>query len=106
MADGSSTHTPGELQRVRALRLANEVRCARARLKRRVAAGEVGAAEVIEHSPSEARGMALAELLASQRQWGNQRTRRLLRRVGLQEQRRLSQLTERQRQLLIAALTA
>ena len=94
-----------EPQRLRALRLANLMRSQRARLKRQLARGELGVPQVIEHSPPEVQGMALGELLASQRQWGSEHSRRLLQRVGVQEQRRLGQLTERQRRLLIAALT-
>ena len=94
-----------EPQRLRALRLANQVRSEHARLKRQLARGELGVAQVIECPPPEVQGMALGELLASQRQWGSERSRRLLQRVGLQEQSRLGQLTERQRRLLIAALT-
>jgi hypothetical protein len=101
---GFAEQSRDEPQRRRALRLANRIRSERARLKRRLAAGELGAAQVIECSPSEARSMALAELLASQRQWGSERSRRLLQRVGVHEQRRLGQLTERQRRLLITAL--
>ena len=41
----------GEPQRLRALERANEIRLARAVLKRRIAAGEVSAAEVILNPP-------------------------------------------------------
>lgn len=49
MAGGGLAQTPGDLQRLRALQLANRVRSERARLKkRRLAAGELGAAQMIE----------------------------------------------------------
>ena len=43
-----------EPQRLRALERANEIRLARAELKRRIAGGQVSAAEVILTPPSEA----------------------------------------------------
>ena len=50
-------------QHMRALELANRVRLARAELKRRIADGELTAAEVIASCPWEAESMAVADLL-------------------------------------------
>lgn len=96
--------TTDEPQRVAALRRANLVRTERAEIKRRLAAGELSPVEVIDRMPAAARGMSLAALLGSQRYWGSTRSKRLLVRVGLQESKRLGELTERQRRLLLAAL--
>ena len=67
-----------EPQRMRALERANEIRLARADLKRRIADGEVSAADVILAPPREAATWALGELLTSQRRWGGTRCRKFL----------------------------
>ena len=69
--------SPGP-QHLRALQRANAVRLARADLKRRVADGEVSAAEVILRSPWEAESMTVSDLLTSQKRWGSTRCRKLL----------------------------
>ena len=68
-------------QHLCALERANEVRLARAELKRRVARGEIDVAEVILYSPWEVQNMAVADLLMSQRRWGQTRCRKLLARL-------------------------
>src|SRR5437588_713246 len=65
-------------QRVEALGRANRVRTARASLKRRIADGHVSAAEVILLHPWEVESMPVADVLMSQRHWGDMRCRRLL----------------------------
>ncbi len=50
--------------------------------------------------------MSITELLSSQRRWGRTRTRKFLAPLGMTENKRLGTLTERQRQLLAAALHA
>jgi len=91
--------------RMRALARANEVRVARARLKRRVAAGDPSAAEVILAPPRFAEGWPLMQLLMSQRQWGRARARRFLANTGIDERKPLGSLTDRQRRQLAARLT-
>jgi hypothetical protein len=93
-------------QHMRALARANEVRLARAELKRRVAAGKVSATEVVLGCPWEAESMPLIELLSSQRRWGRARSRKLIVHTGLSENKRLGTLTERQRGILAGALEA
>jgi hypothetical protein len=93
-------------QCMRALARANEVRLARAALKREVAAGEREVTEVVSELPWEARSMPLAELLCSQRRWGRARSRKLLNSVGLSEGKRLGTLTARQQGILVGALEA
>ena len=91
-------------QHMDALRQANEVRLARAGLKRRVADGEVSAAEVVRASPWEARNMTVFELLMSQRRWGRTRSRSLLARTEVPETKQLGKLTERQRRAVVDVL--
>ena len=93
-------------QQLRALGKANRVRLARAELKRKVAAGEVCAAEVVLECPWEAASMEIGDLLRSQRRWGEARCRRLLVSVGLPEHKQVGTLTDRQRKLLAAVLEA
>jgi hypothetical protein len=93
-------------QHMRALQRANEVRLARAELKRRVTDGETNAATVILTSPWEAESMAVAELLMSQRRWGHTRARRFLAGVPMTETKTIGSMTERQRQNLAAMLEA
>ena len=93
-------------QHLKALERANRVRLARAALKRRVAAGELSAAQVIIASPWEAESMSISELLMSQRRWGRTRCRRVLLSLGLPENKKIGTMTERQRDVLAAVLCA
>ncbi len=93
-----------EPQRLRALERANEIRLARAGLKRRIAIGEVSAAEVILGCPAEAASWSVGELLLSQRRWGSTRSRKFLSRNQVVETKPIGQLTERQRRVLASAL--
>jgi hypothetical protein len=93
-------------QRLRALGRANEVRLARAELKRRIAQGNVSAAEVILAPPLEALNWAVGDLLMSQRRWGSTRCRKFLVRNDINETKSVGSLTERQRRLLATQLGA
>jgi anti-anti-sigma factor len=75
-------------------------------LKTRVANGQLAAAEVILSCPSVAAGMPIAQLLASQRGWGEARSRAFLAEVGVREDKSLGSLTERQRQAAASLLRA
>jgi hypothetical protein len=92
-------------QQVQALKHANDVRCARAALKRGIAAGRTDVSEVLLVPPLIAEKMALGELLMSQRGWGHVRSERFLRSAGLIETKTLGSLTVRQRVGLAALLT-
>jgi hypothetical protein len=94
-----------DCQYMRALERANEVRLARAELKRKVAAGAVNAAEVVLECPWEAASMAVSDLLTSQRRWGHTRCRKLLAQVPLTERKTIGSMTERQRRTLAALLS-
>jgi hypothetical protein len=93
-----------EPQRLRALERANEVRLARAELKRRIADGYISAAEVILASPWQASSWTVGDLLMSQRRWGTTRCRKFLARNQISEVKQVGCLTERQRRLLAAQL--
>jgi hypothetical protein len=91
-------------QHLRALARANEVRLARAELKRQVADGEISAADVILECPWEAASMPVADLLTSQRRWGTTRCRKVLQSVPMSENRTVGSMTERQRDALARLL--
>jgi hypothetical protein len=93
-------------QHMQALELANQVRLARARLKRRVLSGELTAADVIQNCPPEAESMPIADLLTSQRRWGSTRCHRFLASVSMSENKTIGSMTERQRRALAALLSA
>ena len=93
-------------QHLRALEHANRVRLARADMKRRIAAGELTAAEVVLTCPWQAESMSISDLLMSQKRWGRARCRRLLVSIGVPENKRVGTLTERQRLALAAVLSA
>ena len=101
----ASTVVPAP-QHMQALAHANRVRLARASLKRAILAGQVDAVEVIRTCPWQVETMTVGELLRSQRRWGRARARNLLISLGLNENRELGRLTERQRTVLAAALEA
>jgi hypothetical protein len=91
-------------QHLRALARANEVRLARAELKRQVAEGEIIAAHVILECPWEAASMTVSDLLTSQRRWGTTRCRKLLQSIPMSENKTVGSMTERQRQALSGLL--
>ena len=104
--NATATIAPAGPQHMRALERANQVRLARAELKRRIAGGEVGVAEVILDCPWEADSMAVSDLLMSQRRWGQTRCRKFLAQVPMSEKKTVGSMTERQRRTLATMLTA
>ena len=95
---------PASPQHMRALERANQVRLARAELKRRVATGELEVAGVILECPWEAESMAVADLLMSQRRWGQTRCRKFLSQIPMSEKKTIGSMTERQRRTLAVQL--
>jgi hypothetical protein len=93
-------------QHLQALERANAVRLARAALKRAIACGEVSAADVILDAPWEAESMTVADLLTSQRRWGQTRCRRFLQSIPLSESKTIGSMTDRQRHAAAELLTA
>ena len=102
MHDASTTMAPAPPQHMQALQRANEVRLARAELKRNIGSGTLAVAEVIVTCPWEAASMTIAELLTSQRRWGTSRCSKFLAGIGMPETKTVGSMTERQRALLAA----
>jgi hypothetical protein len=75
-------------------------------MKRRVAAGELPAAEVVLSCPWQAHTMKISDLLMSQKRWGRTRCRRLLMSHNVPENKQIGTLTERQRLALAEVLRA
>ena len=103
-ATATATMAPAGPQYMRALERANQVRLARAALKRQVAMGLVDASEVILECPWEAESMAVADLLMSQRRWGQTRCRKFLAQIPMSETKTVGTMTDRQRRTLAAML--
>jgi hypothetical protein len=93
-------------QRLRALERANQVRLARASLKRGIAEGKVPAARIILEAPWEVSSWPVGDLLMSQRRWGSTRCQKFLRGLEISETKQIGTLTERQRVALAAHLDA
>jgi hypothetical protein len=104
--NATATIAPAGPQYMRALERANQVRLARADLKRRVALDEVAVDGVIMDCPWEAESMAVGDLLMSQRRWGQTRCRKFLAQVPMSEKKTIGSMTDRQRRTLAAMLTA
>lgn len=102
--NATATMTPAGPQYMRALERANKVRLARADLKRRVAIGEVEVAEIVLDCPWEAESMTVADLLMSQRRWGESRCRKFLAMVPMSETKTVGSMTDRQRRTLARML--
>ena len=102
--NATATIAPAGPQYMRALERANQVRLARAELKRRVAMNEVSCAEVIMDCPWQAESMAIGDLLMSQRRWGQTRCRKFLAQVPMSEKKTIGSMTDRQRRTLAAML--
>lgn len=92
-------------QTIQALQQANRARRARSVLKRQVADGQLGPAEVILTCPSEVASMPVGQLLRCQPGWGAVRSRALLARVAVREDKSIGSLTDRQRHALASQLT-
>ncbi len=100
MHDATATLAPAPPQHMQALQRANEVRLARAELKRKVGEGLITVEEIIVTCPWEAASMTIAELLTSQRRWGRTRCTKFLKHIGMPEAKTVGSMTERQRRLL------
>jgi hypothetical protein len=101
----ASTAVPAP-QHMQALAHANRVRLARASLKRAILANQIDVTDVVRKCPWEVETMTIGELLRSQRRWGRTRVRKFLSSLALNENRELGRLTDRQRNVLAAELTA
>ena len=104
MSDVATT-APGP-HHLRALARANEVRLARAELKRRVLDQELTVADVVLDPPGAALTMTVADLLMSQKRWGHTRCRKFLSGIPMSEAKTVGTMTDRQRHAVAHALTA
>jgi hypothetical protein len=95
------SHAP---QHLKALERANEVRQSRARLKRRIASGDVSVGHVLVACHPDAATMSISDLLMSQKWWGRTRSRRVLVSTGIPEWKPVGDLTQRQRTAMAAVL--
>src|SRR5256885_420157 len=86
---GETAASDAAPQHLMALQRANEVRLARADLKRRICSQELSAASVVLECPWEADSMEISDILMSQRRWGRARCRRLLLSLGMPENKQL-----------------
>jgi hypothetical protein len=103
--NATATVAPAGPQYMRALERANQVRLARAELKRRVAVNDLHVADVIMECPWEADSMAVGDLLMSQRRWGQTRCRKFLAQVPMSEKKTIGSMTDRQRRTLADMLS-
>jgi hypothetical protein len=105
MHDATATIAPAP-QHMQALRRANEVRLARAQLKRGVGDGTISVRKVVLDCPWEAASMTVIELLLSQRRWGTTRCSKFLGAVGIPESKTVGAMTQRQRKALVDEMSA
>lgn len=91
-------------QHMQALGLANDIRLRRATLKREITEGTRTAASVLLDPPDEALTMSVFVLLTAQRRWGRSRSLRMLRVAQVKEGKKLSELTPRQRDVLVGLI--
>jgi hypothetical protein len=102
--EAAPTIAPAPPQHMQALARANQVRLARARLKRELMSGMRRADEVVLHCPEEAESMTMIELLSAQRGWGRKRSRHLREALMVGEHKQVGALVERQRRMIADAL--
>ena len=88
-------------QRLRALAQANQVRTARAELKRELASGKIELVEILADPPPCARTARVRDLLVVLPRIGSVRAGRILAHCGIAHSKTLAGLTERQRGELI-----
>lgn len=87
-----------------ALTVAQETRLARADAKRRIRMGELSIAAALELP--ELQTMSLTALLETQTRWGHVRAERMCRDLLISPWRHLTDLTDRQRRLIVDAALA
>jgi hypothetical protein len=92
-------------QRLNSLRRANDVRLKRVALRRQVASGALHVSDVLSSRPDEALNWKIGDLLLAQPRWGANRLRKFLGYQKVSESRTVGQLTDRERERLIRALS-
>jgi hypothetical protein len=91
-------------QRLRALRLANEVRSARAQLKKDLASRKIELARILAEPPEYVRTARVRDLLLALPKIGSVKASRILADCGIAHSKTLGGLTERQRSELLNRL--
>lgn len=91
-------------QRLSALRRANEIRLARALLKKDLAAGRCRIEDLLAEAPELARGAKVYDLLLAVPKLGRVRVSKLMHHCRISETKTLGGLSDRQRAELIASL--
>jgi len=91
-------------QRLRALRLANEIRAARAQLKKDLASGKMELAQILAQPPAYVRTARVRDVLLALPKIGSVKAGRILADCGIAHSKTLGGLTERQRTELLRRL--
>ena len=94
---GASVPGRSREQRLRALRLANEIRSARAQLKKDLASGKIELAQVLARSPECVRTARVRDVLLALPKIGSVKAARILADCGIAHSKTLGGLTDRQR---------
>jgi hypothetical protein len=102
-AGKANAHVPGRSreQRLRALRLANEIRSARAQLKRDLASGKIELAQILAQPPECVRTARVRDVIVALPRIGSVKAGRILADCGIAHSKTLGGLTERQRTELL-----
>ena len=102
-AGKANANVPGRLrqQRLRALRLANEIRSARVQLKKDLASGKIELAQILAQPPEWLRTARVRDLLMALPKIGSVKAGRILADCGIAHSKTLGGLTERQRTELL-----
>jgi hypothetical protein len=88
-------------QRLRALRLANEIRSARAKLKKDLASGKIELAQILAQPPEYVRTARVRDVLLALPKIGSVKAGRILADCGIAHSKTLGGLTDRQRTELL-----
>lgn len=91
-------------QHMVALSKANQIKTARAELKKKITGHDVTVAAVVLANQPDTQTMTVFSLLHAQYGWGRERVVRFLRSVPISETRTVGQLTERQRGVIATRL--
>jgi hypothetical protein len=89
-------------QRLRALRLAHEIRAARAQLQKDLAAGTIELAQILAQPPEYVRTARVRDVLLALPKIGSVKAGRILADCGIAHSKTLGGLTERQRTELLS----
>ncbi len=100
---GARAGVPGRSreQRLRALEQANEVRTARAKLKKQLASGKIELVQILADPPACVRTARMRDVLLAVPKIGSVRAGRILAQCGIAHSKTLGGLTDRQRGELI-----